>query len=223
MRRFLPLILIFLTACTPQPSLDVEATPQHLTLYIAPATEKWIPLVYDCADRTQIGLVSRTQDIDAADISLRLIAPKDAQMPIYQIGEVELLVAGNAANLISALTRDQIVAIFEGKIRNWAEIGGDNAEFQLWVYAQNDDLQVIFNETLLGGNLSSSLARQAQNQDEMRREIAKDTHALGIISRVQAEENLRVLYSLGHFPVLAILKEAPQGNLFSLLACLQEE
>jgi len=128
---------------------------------------------------------------------------------------------GNIANSIEELSQEQISAVYAGRIRNWAELGGEDAEINLWVYGQDDDLQHAFNEIILESNILSSTARQAQIQAVMREEIAKDTYALGIITQAQADENLRVLYSLGSFPVLAIPREEPQGKIFSLLSCLQ--
>ena len=219
MQKRLLLLLLFLTACAPSPApVDVDTTPQLLSIYIAPSAETWIPLIYSCADRTQIGLVSRTPDIAAADISLRIGATRKTA---YQIGEVELVIVGNAANPVEGLSQTQIEAIYAGRIHNWAEIGGEDAEINLWVYGQDDDLQLAFNKIMLESSILSSMARQAQTQAVMREEIAKDAYALGIITQAQADADLRILYSLGSFPVLAIPQEEPQGNIFSLLSCLQ--
>ncbi len=222
MRYFLLIFFISLTACSPQnTSLNLDAPSQLIRVHIPSATEDWLPLVYDCADRSRVGLVMRTQNITSANISLRLNMPKDSDTSIYQIGEIELVVVSNAANPIEKLTENQVRAIFESKIHNWAELGGEDAEIQLWVYGQSDDLQVTFNETMLEKGKISSLARQAQNQAEMRREIAKDENALGIISQAQTDENLRVLHSLGDFPVLAVVEEELSDALVDILKCLQ--
>jgi len=221
MRKRLLLLLVFLTACAPSPApVDVDATPQLFSVYIAPSAETWIPLIYSCADRAQIGLVLRTPDIASADISLRIGATSKTA---YQIGEVDLVVVSNAANPVAELSREQIEAIYAGRIRNWAEVGGEDAEINLWVYGQDDDLQRAFNETVLEKSILSSTARQAQIQAMMREEIAKDAYSLGIITQAQADENLRILHSLGSFPVLAVPQEEPQGNIFSFLSCLQGE
>jgi hypothetical protein len=58
--------------------------------------------------------------------------------------------------------------------------------------------------------------------EEMRREIAQDENALGIIAFAEDEENLRILYNVGKFPVFVILQEDMEKELFSLLKCLQE-
>ena len=219
MKKRLILLFFFLTACTPTPApVDVDATPQLIAIYIAPSTETWIPLIYTCANHAQIELVSRTPDIASADISLQI---GETDKLAYQIGEVTLVVAGNTANPVEKLSQIETAEIYTGRIRNWAALGGEDAEINLWVYGQDDDLQHAFNEIILESNILSSTARQAQIQAVMREEIAKDTYALGIITQAQADENLRVLYSLGSFPVLAIPREEPQGKIFSLLSCLQ--
>ncbi len=215
------LLLLFLAACAPQKNA-VDEMPEILSVYSSSTTEAWIPLVYTCAERPPFRLVARNHSIASADMSLRLIAPQDSALTAYQVGEVEIVVAGNAINPIPALTQAQVAAIFDGRISNWAQVGGEDGEIRLWVYGQEDDLQQIFNETLLGGGKLSSLARQAQNTEEMRREIAQDAYALGIISQAEGEENLRILYNVGKFPVFTVLQEEMGEELFSLLKCLQE-
>ena len=221
MRYFLLLFSILLTACSPK-TPSVDALPQLIFVYVAPAIEDQIPQIYDCAARTPSGLVLRTPNITEADIAIRLITPKNVETLVYQIGEIELIIVSNAKNPIPALNREQVLAIYEGKIRDWAEIGEEDSQIQFWVYGQDDEIQLLFNEKLLGGRKLSTLARQAQSQAEMRREIAKDENALGIISRAQADENLHILYSIEILPVFAISKENPTGDIFSVLSCLQE-
>ena len=221
MRKYLLVLLFFLNACAPSPSsVDVDATLEPLSFYSSPSTETWIPLIYTCADRAQIGLVARTPNIAEADISLRVGATRKTA---YQIGEVSLVIAAQAENPVPALSEAEVKAIYTGRIHNWADVGGEDAEIHLWVYEQDDDLQVAFNEKMLESGKLSSMARQVQNQEAMRREIAQDADAIGMITQAQADENLRILYSLGEFPVLVIPREEMQGDIFSLLSCLQKE
>ncbi len=218
MRQLFFLLFIFLTACTTQPSsLDEEITPRLFTLYSADSTENRVPRVYDCATRAQLGLVSRTFDIDEADISLRIGAVENG----YKIGEIELVIIGNAENPTKALTRVEVSDIFTGKIVNWAEVGGEDALITLWVYDNEDDLQSAFNETLLKTETISTMARQAQNTREMRREIAQDAYAIGISTQADVGTNLRVLYSIEQLPILAVSKDEPEEIVFSVIRCLQ--
>lgn len=222
MRLRIFLLLFFLTACAPQSAaVDRGGNPELLTVYVKPSAEELLPLVYSCAGRSPIRLASRSQSDASPDIYIRLSTLENIKMPAYQVGKVEVLVVMSTASSLSALTREEIVAIFQGHITNWSQVGGDDASINLWVYSQENDLQEIFNETLLGEGRVSTLARQAQSQDEMCREIAKDENALGIISHAQAEGNLRILYSLGKFPVLAFTQEDAKEEVLALIECLQ--
>ena len=58
----------------------------------------------------------------------------------------------------------QLLDIYEGKISNWSQVGGNDDEIELWVYEQEDDLQVAFSEIMLKGKILSSMARQASNE-----------------------------------------------------------
>ncbi len=220
MHRLFLLLLIFLTSCTPQTSsVNLEESPQLFTLYSTSTAESFVPLVYDCAARTRFGLVARTPNIDEADISLRIGAVENG----YKIGEIELVIVNNAANPVEILTIQEINDIFTGKIVNWAQIGGDDASITLWVYDKKNDLQVVFNETMLGAGITSTLAHQAQNTREMRREIAQDTYAIGISTQAEAGANLRVLHSFGKLPILAVSKDKSKKIVFSVISCLQED
>ena len=214
------LLLTSLTACTTQKtSLDLDESPQFFTLYSASTTEKWVPLVYDCATRAQFGLVSRVPDIDTADISLHIGAAENG----YKIDSVELLVIGNAKNPITELTGEEVFAIFTGKLTNWAQINGDDALIQVWVYDALNDLQIAFGASLPDTGTISTMAHQAQNTQEMREEIAKDIYAIGISTQAEIGANLHTLHSFGEFPVLAIVKDEPNELIFSVINCLQEK
>ncbi|MCP4142216.1 MAG: hypothetical protein GY755_18380 [Chloroflexi bacterium] len=221
MRLRIFLFLLFITACTPQKT-TVDDVPQLLSLYSSSATEAWMPLVNTCAEHSPFGLVARSHNSISADISLRLIAPANSALTAYQIDEMDVVIVGNSANPVAALTQEQVLAIFEGRIRNWAQVGGDDVEISLWVYEPENDLQQLFNETAFEKRKPSSLAKQAQNMEEMRSEIAKDAYALGGISNAEGDENFRVLYDVGSFPVFAIIQEDAEKELFILLRCLQE-
>ena len=222
-RRFytyLLFLLLLLTACTTKPSTsDLDESPQLFTLYSTSATSSWVPQIYNCAERAQLGLIARTSNIDAADISLRIGAVEDG----YQIDEIALVVLGNSQNSVATLNHKEIDDIFTGKIRSWSEVGGEDAPINLWIYDKENDLQIAFNSKMLEAGIMSTMARQAQNAEEMRQEIAQDTYAIGISTQAEAGTNLQILHSVGKFPVLAVTKNEPQGIVFAIINCLQED
>jgi hypothetical protein len=143
MRLRIFLLLLFLTACAPQKTV-VDEMPETLFVYSSSTTEAWIPFVCACVEYSPFGFIARNHSIASADISLRIIAPKDSALVAYEIGEVEIAIVGNAINPIPTLTQVQVAAIFDGRISNWAQVGGEDAEIKLWVYSQENDLQQVF-------------------------------------------------------------------------------
>lgn len=219
MRRFLLPLLLLLAACTPAPS---DSPPQSFAYHAAAGTEKIFPDLYDCADRTQFGLAARTPNISQADLIIRLTAPQN-DLPAYQIGAVELVLAANLETAINSLSREEIISIYTGKIRNWAALGGDDAEIQVWVYGAGNELQQAFNETMLTTGKISSNARQAQSSGAMRDALSQNKHALGIIPRAEVGADLQILSTINTYPILALLPNKTETDLSSLIYCLQSK
>ncbi len=130
----------------------------------------------------------------------------------YQIGEEEIVIAVNHESPIHALTMGEVQALFAGQ-------GNESA--QVWVYASGEDVQEAFDQIVMKGRSVTSFAKVAANPQEMSHVLDSESNAVGILPKHWAAGNVREVYSLGMFPVLAITKEGPQGSVRALLACLQ--
>ena len=83
--------------------------------------------------------------------------------------------------------------------------------------------QNIFENTVLGGSPVTSLARLANNPDEMSQAISKDVNAIGLLTRHwKTGDTSEVFTAASNLPVLAITQSQPQGVLAQILACLQK-
>jgi hypothetical protein len=133
--RYLYLLLVFLLASCTSNALPADVDEQVIRVYVSPAAEPWLEDVYDCAARSPEWLVERTPDITSANLVLRVDHTSSLGGEPYQIGEAELVLLLNADNPLSQLSRQEVQAIFSGNIRNWAGVGGDNANIQIWAYA----------------------------------------------------------------------------------------
>ena len=220
MKRIILLVFLLLTACGAAPA---DVVPQVVTVYATVAAEGWMAEIYDCAERTPGVLAARGFDISSADISLRIGEPARLTSLAYQIGETEIAVVSRAGNSVTSLTVSQVAGLFSGRIRSWAEIGGEDAAVGIWVYDRGDDLQAAFDGTILGGGSISSLARQAISPGAMRDVIAEDENALGILPNAWVDDDLQVLYKTGAFPVLAVTRSEPTEAVRAMLVCLQRE
>lgn len=220
MRPFLLFFIFLLTACTPTSPPQDAPTP-IFNFYLASGTEKIIPAIYDCAERTQIGLAARTPDINAAEISFRLTAPQNEETRAYQVGSVEILLVTTHAPPFNNLSNEQIREVFMGKIDNWSALGGEEAEIQLWVYGEGNELQDAFNEAMLTTGRISSNARQAQNPEAMRESLLENSNAIGILPRAMAGDDFQIIASIATPPLLAYLDKDASDALEELILCLQ--
>ncbi len=109
------------------------------------------------------------------------------------------------------LTLEQARALFAG---------GDPS-VQVWVYAEGEEMQGLFDQLVMAGRPVTSFARVAPNPQVMA-EALNAPEAVGILPREWVDGNLRSIYSLGSVPVLAIMEVEPQGALKDLIACLQK-
>jgi hypothetical protein len=222
-RRAALLLALFLAGCAASPSAVPTETPRVMTIYFTPAAESWISDVYDCAAQTESLFLSRSDSPADADVLLRVGEPPRISSPVFEIDEMEMVLIVNPKNPIPSLTNAEIAAIFRGQIRNWAEVGGENAEIQVWAYDAESDLQRAFDEAILMGAPPFSMAEQAPSPEKMRSAVAEEDAAVGILSRRDANADVRVipLNQTPRIPVLAILREPPQGEARAWLACLQ--
>ena len=214
--------LLLVCACsstTPTP----EGEP--LRVQYTFAAQPWLTNLSDCAGNTAIKSELRSVgylDLNNVNLDMRTGINYQPDLPTFQIGTEDILVVINPQNPAGKLTADQVHGLFSGQIRNWQEINHSNAPVQVWVFASGEDVQQIFDQTILGDIPVTSLARQASSSDEMAQAVAKDVNAIGILTRHWKAGNVTEAYSVATVPVLAITPSKPQGALAELIACLQK-
>ena len=163
------------------------------------------------------------QDLNSADLFLRLGQPAAPPSPAFQIGSDDLVVIVNRQNPITGLTIDQVRGLFNGQIQNWKDINKTDARVQVWVFPSGEDAEQIFESSVLEGSPVTSQARLANNPDEMSKAIAEDVAAVGIITRHWEAGNTSQVFTIAaNLPVLAITPSKPQAALEQILSCLQK-
>lgn len=221
MRRFLALFfLIFLSACAPKKTLP-SADRQVISVYADLFTERWLPTLYTCAERSPKLLVYRTQEIGSANLILRVTNDPQQDGTSYQIGESEFVIATNAQNAVKNISFTAIQNIYAGRFHHWTQLGGDDALIQLWVYPVETGL----NATLIGDENLSSLAKQAQNPEALRVALESDIYAIGFLPREEIQSSniqfLRLDYEFT-FPIIAtVFTDTPEIK--NIVSCLQKK
>jgi hypothetical protein len=205
------LFLFFLftfSACStsaPQPALQV------VTVYSTSAAQPWLAPLYACAGSSSA--ISRVDDPSSADIVLRVGEPEFLASPAYQIDMEEILIVTHRQSPVQNLTLEEARALFAGQ--------GD-ASVQVWVYASEEDVQVVFDQFVMEGRNVTPSARLAVSPQQMSDTLVNEPNTVGILPRHWKAGDVRDIYLVATVPVLALTKSEPHGAVKQLVACLQK-
>jgi len=152
-------------------------------------------------------------DSSIADIILRVGEPEFLAAPAYQIDTEEILIVTHRQSPVQNLTLEEARALFAGQ--------GDSS-VKVWVYASEEDVQVVFDQFVMEGRSVRPAARLAVNPQQMSDILVKEVNTVGILPRHWKVGDVRDIYLVATVPVLAITQNEPEGVIKELLVCLQK-
>jgi phosphate transport system substrate-binding protein len=217
------IFMLFLTSCT---QVTPTATPETIRVQYSFATQPVLENLNNCAGVNIVSAELRAagfQDLQTANLVIRFGQPDNLTNNAYQIATDNLIVIVNPQNPVTELTVEQVRGIFTGRIQTWKSVKGTESQIQVWVFPSTEDVQGLFEGTILGGTPVTSLARLANNPGEMSQAIANDPNAVGLLTTHLKAANITNAYTaVSNLPVLAITQSSPQGVLAQILACMQK-
>jgi len=200
--------LLFVSSCAPS---TPPATPQLITVYSTSAAQPWLTPLYACAGSSSV--IPRLDDPSSADIVLRVGEPEFLASPAYQIDTEEILIVTHRQSPVQNLTLEEARALFAGQ--------GDPS-VQVWVYASEEDVQVVFDQFVMEGRSVTPSARLAVNPQQISDTLVNEPNTVGILPRHWKAGDVRDVYLVATVPVLALTKSEPQAAIKELVACLQK-
>ena len=201
------LFIFLLASCTPSTPSQVRV----VTSYATPAATPWMADLYACAERSNVVI---NISAESPEISLRLGEPEVLLSPAYQIGEEDVLIVTNRQSPVQNLSLEEAQALFAGQ--------GD-ASVQVWGYASEADVQILFDQLVMKGRSVTSFARMAAGPQEMSDALNSETNSVGILPKHWMAGSVREVYSAGTVPVLAFSQQEPMAGVVSLISCLQND
>ena len=207
-KQFFFLVLSSFIVVSCAPATQTSQT-QVVSVYATAAAQPWLTEIYTCTDNSSVILNLAADD---PDILLRVGEPEIIISPVYQIDEEEILIVTNRESPVQNLTLAQAQDLFAQ--------GSDSA--QVWVYASDADVQIVFDQLVMKGRSVTSFAGLATSPQQMSDRINAEKDAVGILPKHWVTGNVREVFSAGTAPVLAITKEEPQGAVKELISCLQK-
>ena len=201
------LLLSFMVAsCAPAtqvPQTDV------VSVYATPAAQPWLTELYTCAGNSSVTLNLTAED---PEITLRVGEPAVMVSPVFQIDEEEILIVTNRESPVQNLTLAQAQELFAQ--------GSDSA--QVWVYASDADVQIVFDQLVMQGRPVTTFAGLATDPQHMSDLLNAEKSAVGILPKHWKAGTIRDVFLAGVVPVLVVAKEEPQGAVKDLISCLQK-
>jgi ABC-type phosphate transport system substrate-binding protein len=217
MKKILFIIIVFLTACAPATPI---ATPQVVKVYTTSSAQPWLTDLYNCASAS---VVINLTDSQSADILIQMGESASLTTPAFQIGTDDILVVVHPQTGVGSLTIEQVRQLFAGQATNWKDVGGNDVPVQVWTYSPDEDIQQIFDDTVLAGQPVTSLARLAVSAQSMSDAIGANPGSVGVLTRRWETGNTKEAFVVTSAPVLVITKSEPQGAVKDLIACLQKK
>ncbi len=203
------------SACVPA---TPAVTPQLLNIYSTSAAHPWLSDAYRCAPTS---LVLNVSDPGSAELTLRLGEPAHLMTPAYQIGQDDILVIIHPEVGVGSLTPELARQAFSGQVTNWRELGGNDLPIQIWTFSPGEDVQDVFDQTIMHGQPVTSLARLAVSAQAMSDSVGATPGSIGFLPRRWKEGNTREALVVATVPVLVVANNPPEGPVLDLLTCLQ--
>jgi phosphate transport system substrate-binding protein len=137
----------------------------------------------------QVGI----NDVAASRVSIGDVSrdplPTDPKgLVFYPIARYAICVVTNKSNTLGNLTQSQLVSIFTGKTRSWAQVPGATASGTIDLISRTSVAGVLtsFQTLLLEGKKVSSLASEQSSEGLLRQSVENDPNGIGFLSNYQA-------------------------------------
>ncbi len=151
----------------------------------------------------------------------RAIDPATLQQ--INVGKGSTVIFLHASNRIKKLTKQQLKAIFTGKIRNWKRLGGADQEIVVvWHAAQSAQNAQFIREILDGGRIAAKQL-PVSSYGEVRTRVIATPGSIGIAPQGLIAAAVKVPKTpLVEAAVIMVMKGAPPPNVQKLMELLQD-
>lgn len=118
---------------------------------------------------------------------------KTPELKKYEIALDGIAIVVNPDNPLDNLTKEQVRAIFSGKIRNFKDVGGDEREIVVVVRESGSGTRATFDELVMNGEEVTDNALQKPSNGAVKATIATNKNAIGYIGVGYVDESVKAL------------------------------
>lgn len=135
----------------------------------------------------------------------------------------KLMIVVNAGNRVKTLSKEQLKEVFTGKIRNWKDVGGDDAPILVVWPSVSSGALVVFKATIMDNETLTKDVYDVETVANSADAIAATPEAIGIITGTEAETGTKEIAPGIERPLTLAYKGKPTPNLQKLLDFLKGE
>lgn len=134
------------------------------------------------------------------------------------IGKDVVKVLVNKDVSVTALTKEQLAAIFSGKAKNWSEVGGPNKPIVVILGSKIPGTQNVFQKQAMSGEPYSKDAVQGTTAEDLKTKVIATSGAvsLGAMAQIDGTINAPSIPEIGR-PITLITKGAPSEDMQKML------
>lgn len=235
--KILTILLSILTgmlaACSPPPTATIPPSPVPIQVSYSPYLAGIQEALHACTlENPQLAIffeqvAGAQQEFEDSDLVIWWGDKPEQVESAYQLGVDELVVISHPDNPKSSINREQVIALFSGRIKSWNEIGLLEEQVEVWVFPEENLMTLNFKEMVLNNQRITRLAHLAPASRAMLDAVSDEPGAIGFLPRSWLAPQVKEIeIEPGTFgsvskPLLALASADPPEGVDRLIACLQ--
>jgi phosphate transport system substrate-binding protein len=157
---------------------------------------------------SSLGIRSASQAIVDIGMSSRNLEPDEKEnLNEYLIGKEGIVIAVNLDNPLEDLSIEQLKDIFSGKITNWKEVGGPDAEINVISREEGSGTRSAFEELVMGDTKIRNDAIIQISTESVKQTVKQDPYAIGFVSLSHMSDDVKALKVDGVAPSTATISD----------------
>lgn len=237
-------VIQFQSSCAAPPTTIPVPSAQIIDLYYSPSLDYLRADISACI--STLGtlapyLVEQSAEfttLQSGDIIFRLGEAEgdDSDYFVTQIDSQKIIFVTNDANPIRTITTQELKAIFSGAQSSWNDGVLAGKIISVWTYPDGSELKDWLNEIFIGSSVLGLTQKLAPNPGAVLEAVSTEEVAVGylpdawmrvvdeqIINKIKVLEIENKGEEFLPLPVLAYMKEKPDGAVRDFLLCLQDQ
>ncbi len=140
------------------------------------------------------------------------------------VAQTNLLVLVNKSNKVASLSKEQLKAVFTGKVTNWRDVGGPDLAIQVYWGKETPYLNGPFTNWVLNGEKVTNQAKSAGDHFDLREIVLKDPAAIVLSSSGLVTPSTKApAIPAMHLPMEVVTKGEPSAKVKKVLTFYKEE